>query len=53
LTGYHISEKPITQTQQEILDEIIANETYVFKISEQETEWRMGRKWVLEDRNKN
>ena len=49
LTNYHISEKPIAQTQQEILDEITANETYVFKISEQETEWRMGRKLVLEE----
>jgi hypothetical protein len=50
LIPYNISEKPITQTQQEILDEITANETYVFKISEQETEWRMGRKLVLENR---
>jgi hypothetical protein len=49
LIPYNISEQPITQTQQEILDEITNNEMYVFKISEQETEWRKGRKLVLED----
>lgn len=49
LTHYKIDEKLITQTQQEILDEITTSETYIFKISEQETAWRMGRKLALEE----
>jgi hypothetical protein len=49
LITYNIDEKSITQTQQEILDEITANKTYIFNISAQETAWRIGKKEVLED----